>query len=99
MIRTTFSPVQHGFKFRNDFSNHVLSIPLLGINFDTQGCGGMAFVALDLKELSAPEVYFAENGNLRRVPNPAEFDVRGFFWTNVGIVPDGGLRIFQKGHL
>lgn len=50
-----------------------------------------------LKELSAPEVYFAENGNLRHVPNSAEFDARGFSWANVGIVPDGGLGMFPKG--
>ena len=50
-----------------------------------------------LKELSASEVYLAENGNLRFVPNPAEFDARGFSWANVGIVPDGGLGIFSKG--
>lgn len=50
-----------------------------------------------LRELSAPEVYFAENGNLRHVPNQQEFEARGFSWSNVGIVPDGGLGAFPKG--
>ena len=58
MIRTTFSPVQHGFKFRNEFVNHIITVPSLGINFDTSGrCGGMAFAALDYwhHHLAVPE--------------------------------------------
>lgn len=58
MIRTAFNPVQHGFKFRNDFVNHVITVPSLGINFDTFGrCGGMAFAALDYwhHHLAVPE--------------------------------------------
>ena len=48
MVISSFSPVQHGFKFRNDFVNHVITVTSLGINFDTLGrCGGMAFAALD----------------------------------------------------
>ena len=48
MNRTTFNPTQHGFQFRNDFTNHVVKIPSLGVDFTTRGrCGGMAFAALD----------------------------------------------------
>ncbi|MGH8769640.1 MAG: hypothetical protein ACREV2_00450 [Burkholderiales bacterium] len=50
-----------------------------------------------LREQSASEVYLAENGSLRHVPNQQEFDARGFSWTNVGIVPDGALAALSKG--
>lgn len=58
MITTAFNPVQHGFKFRNNFVNHVISVPSLGIDFTTLGrCGGMAFAALDYwhHHLAIPE--------------------------------------------
>jgi hypothetical protein len=48
MIRTSFNPVQHGFKFPNNFVNNVITVPSLGIDVDTFGrCGGMAFASLD----------------------------------------------------
>jgi hypothetical protein len=47
-MRTRFNPREHGFKFANSFVNHVVSVPLLGIDITTRGrCGGMASAALD----------------------------------------------------
>jgi hypothetical protein len=47
-VRLPFNPAEHGFVFSNSFTNHLLTIPALGIDFTTQGrCGGMAYAALD----------------------------------------------------
>jgi hypothetical protein len=47
-MRTAFNPREHGFTFRNDFVNHVVTIPALHIDITTLGrCGGMAATALD----------------------------------------------------
>lgn len=47
-MRLPFNPAEHGFAFSNSFTNHVLTIPTLGIDIRTQGrCGGMAYAALD----------------------------------------------------
>jgi hypothetical protein len=58
MIRTSFNPIQHGFKFPNSFVNNVITVPSLGIDVDTRGrCGGMAFASLDYwhHQLAVPE--------------------------------------------
>ncbi|MCL4251973.1 MAG: hypothetical protein KJ065_27725 [Anaerolineae bacterium] len=58
MPRTGFHPVDDGFKFRNDFVNPIINIPLLGVDVETSGrCGGMAFLALDYwyNKLPIPE--------------------------------------------
>jgi hypothetical protein len=48
LMRTAFNPFEHGFKFSNVFTNPVIRIPSLGIDFSTRGrCGGMAWAALD----------------------------------------------------
>ncbi len=48
MRLTSFNPVQHGFKFPNNFVNNIISVPSLGLHVTTLGrCGGMAFAALD----------------------------------------------------
>ncbi|ATQ75889.1 hypothetical protein CR152_16145 [Massilia violaceinigra] len=48
MSITSFHPAHHGFKFANQFVNHVVRVPALGIDITTYGrCGGMAFAALD----------------------------------------------------
>jgi hypothetical protein len=47
-MRLPFNAVEHGFAFSNSFTNHVVTIPALGIDITTSGrCGGMAFAALD----------------------------------------------------
>jgi hypothetical protein len=48
MPRAPFTPQEDGFAFANHFANHVVTIPVLGIDVTTYGrCGGMAFAALD----------------------------------------------------
>lgn len=47
MPNTRFEPAKHGFAFRNDFVNNILTLPD-GTAMTTRGrCGGMAFAALD----------------------------------------------------
>ncbi|MER7072502.1 hypothetical protein [Terrabacter sp. NPDC000476] len=47
-MRIRFTPAEHGFPFANSFTNHVLTIPGLGIDLTTAGrCGGMAAAAMD----------------------------------------------------
>ncbi|MEV4864585.1 hypothetical protein [Streptomyces ossamyceticus] len=49
MPRLPFTPLKDGFAFGNDFVNHVIRVPMLGVDVTTRGrCGGMAFTALDL---------------------------------------------------
>jgi len=48
MPRAPFTLPLHGFKFDNNFVNHVVSVPALRIDLTTGGrCGGMAFASLD----------------------------------------------------
>lgn len=48
MPRTNFDVRTHGFHFSNRFVNHVIRIPLIGVDLTTKGrCGGMAFASLD----------------------------------------------------
>jgi len=48
MPRAPFTPLLHGFKFSNGFINHVVKVPILGIDVTTAGrCGGMAYASLD----------------------------------------------------
>lgn len=47
-MRVAFTPSEHGFKFQNSFTNHIIKVPELGIDFTTRGrCGGMAAASLD----------------------------------------------------
>jgi hypothetical protein len=47
-MRVGFNSRDDGFKFANSFTNHVITVPALGIDMTTQGrCGGMASAALD----------------------------------------------------
>jgi hypothetical protein len=47
-MRVAFTSREHGFKFSNLFTNHVVKVPALGIDITTRGrCGGMAAAALD----------------------------------------------------
>jgi hypothetical protein len=49
MPRAPFTPIEDGFAFANDFTNHVVKIPVLGIDITTLGrCGGMACAAMDV---------------------------------------------------
>lgn len=46
MVKTDFTPLKHGFHFKNDFVDHILTTPFGKI--ETRGrCGGMAFASLD----------------------------------------------------
>jgi hypothetical protein len=47
-MRVGFNPRDDGFKFANSFTNHVITVPALGVDVTTGGrCGGMASAALD----------------------------------------------------
>ena len=50
-----------------------------------------------LREQTDERVFVVENGVLRHVPNPQEFDARGFAWGAIGTVPDGDLASLPKG--
>jgi hypothetical protein len=57
-MRVAFNAREHGFKFSNSFTNHVVTLPPLGIDLTTAGrCGGMASAALDYwhNGLATPE--------------------------------------------
>lgn len=61
--RTGFVPSVHGFKFSNEFQNHVIDSG--SFHFTTQGrCGGMAMVALDYfnAHVPIPAIAFVDQG-------------------------------------
>lgn len=62
-IRTNFRPSVHGFKFSNEFRNHVVDVG--PVKFTTDGrCGGMAALALDFffAGVPVPQVKFVDHG-------------------------------------
>lgn len=62
-IRTNFRPSVHGFKFSNEFQNHVVEAG--PVNYRTEGrCGGMAALALDFffAGIPVPQVKFVDHG-------------------------------------
>jgi hypothetical protein len=48
-------------------------------------------------EFSSDPVYVVEGGKLHQVPNPAEFEARGFEWGAIGVVPDSTLAGLSQG--
>jgi 3D (Asp-Asp-Asp) domain-containing protein len=50
-----------------------------------------------LRERSLDTVYVMENGQRRAIANPEVFDLAGFVWSNVRIVPNGGLQAVPSG--
>src|SRR5262245_19744269 len=90
MPRAPFTPLLHGFKFPNQFINHVVKVPVLGIDVQTAGrCGGMAFASLDYwhHRLAVPDA--------AALPDDGSLVGDYVYWRRIDSMVANGFKFFH----